>query len=107
MSCNVEFTDDGLTFKNLNLKYINTKTDKYDNEVVYYSILNENIKSVISKLITSNKLPYFLGEKNHILKVKSKYLTEEQKISGTATVKMKFYTYNEFNGYYVNELEFE
>ena len=52
-------------------------------------------------------MPYVLGEKNHILKVESRYLTDEQKISGTATVKMKFYTYNEFNGYQINELEFE
>ena len=35
MSCNLELTADGLTFKNVKLKYISTKTDGYGSAVSY------------------------------------------------------------------------
>ena len=106
MSCNLELTADGLTFKNLNLKYISTKTDGYGSEFSCYAILNDNFKDVIKVVSSDMKTPYFLGKDNdYILKVKTRYLTEEKKISGTATIKMKSYTYEEFTGYFVNGFE--
>ena len=105
MSCKMEFNaDDGITLKNLKLKYLSTKKDKYDNEFAYYSILNDNVKNIAMKINSSDKTPYFMGEKNFILKVKSRYITDEQKISGNFTAKMKYYNYNEITGYYINEL---
>ena len=104
MSCKMEFTNEGIVLKNLNLKYINTKTDKYDNEYAFYAILNDNIKNIATKLSDSKRLPYFLGSDNFVLKIKTRYLTEEQKVSGKATVNMKEYVYNEYSGYYVNEI---
>ena len=98
----MEFTSDGIVLKNLNLKYLTTKTDKYDNEYSYYSILNDNIKNIATKLSDSKRLPYFLGSDNFILKIKTKYLTEEKKSSGKFIVNMKEYEYNEYTGYYVN-----
>ena len=103
MSCKMEFTSDGIVLKNLNLKYINTKIDKYENEYAFYAILNDNIKNIATKL-DSKRLPYFLGSDNFVLKIKTRYLTEEQKVSGKATVNMKEYEYNEYTGYYVNEI---
>ena len=105
MSCKMEFTNDGIVLKNLNLKYLSTKTDKYENEYAYYSILNDNIKNIATKLSDTKRLPYFLGSDNFALKIKSRYLTEEQKISGTAIVYMKEYAYNEYTGYYVNSFD--
>ena len=66
MSCKMEFTKDGIVLKNLNLKYLNTKTDKYENEYSYYSILNDNIKNIATKLSDSKRLPYFLGSDNFV-----------------------------------------
>ena len=105
MSCKMEFTKDGIVLKNLNVKYLNTKTDKYENEYAYYAILNDNIKCIATKLGDAKKLPYFLGSDNFILKIKTRYLTEEQKICGTATVNMKHYEYNEYSVYFVNRFE--
>ena len=105
MSCKMEFTNEGVVLKNLNLKYINTKTDKYDNEYSYYAILNDNVKNIATKLSDTKRLPYFQGSDNFVLKVKTRYLTEEQKSSGTAIVNMKEYEYNEYSGYYVNKFE--
>ena len=104
MSCKMEFTKDGIVLKNLNVKYLSTKTDKYDNEYAFYAILNDNIKNIATKLSDSKRLPYFLGSDNFVLKIKTRYLTEEQKSSGTAIVNMKEYEYNEYTGYYVNEI---
>ena len=105
MSCKMEFTKDGIVLKNLNLKYLSTKTDKYDNEYAFYAILNDNIKCIATKLSDSKRLPYFLGSDNFVLKIKTRYLTEEQKVSGKATVNMKEYEYNEYSGYFVNSIE--
>ena len=105
MSCKMEFTNDGIVLKNLNVKYLNTKTDKYENQYAYYAILNDNIKSVATKLSDSKRLPYFLGSDNFVLKIKTRYLTEQQKKSGTAIVNMKEYDYNEYSGYFVNRFE--
>ena len=104
MSCKMEFTKDGIVLKNLNLKYLNTKTDKYENEYSYYAILNDNIKNIATKLSDGKRLPYFLGSDNFVLKIKTRYLTEEQKSSGKFTVNMKEYEYNEYTGYYVNSV---
>ena len=105
MSCKMEFTNDGIVLKNLNLKYLNTKIDKYENEYSYYTILNDNIKNIATKLSDSKRLPYFLGSDNFVLKIKSRYLTDAQKVSGTAIVNMKEYDYNEYTGYYVNSFD--
>ena len=99
----MEFTSDGIVLKNLNLKYLNTKTDKYENEYAFYAILNDNIKNIATKL-DSKRLPYFLGSDNFVLKIKTKYLTEEKKSSGKFIVNMKEYEYNDYTGYYVNSV---
>ena len=106
MSCKMEITNDGVVLKNLNVKYLNTKTDKYENEYAYYAILTDNIKCIATKLGDSKKLPYFLGADNFVLKIKTRYLTEEQKKSGTVIVNMKHYEYNGHSGYYVSEIAF-
>ena len=101
----LELTSEGIQFTKINLKYLKTSTDNYGNENSYYAVLNDNIKEIIKDVSTEMKVPYFLGkEQNYILKNKSKYLTDAQKISGTATIKMKAYNYEKVNGYYINEI---
>ena len=41
------------------------------------------------------------------MKIKTRYLKDYDKISGTALVHMKEIEYNEFCGYYINSLEIE
>ena len=103
----MESIDGGFVLKNLNLKYLKTSSDKYENEYVYYSISNETFKDAIIEFKNNEKLPYFLGKNNkYVLKIKGRYVTNKQKINGTATVKMTFYTYNEYSGYYIEEITF-
>ena len=58
-SCNLELTADGLTFKNVNLKYISTMTDGYGSEFSCYATLNDNFKDVIKVVSSDMKTPYF------------------------------------------------
>ena len=104
MTCKIE-NDVGITLDKINLKYISTKIDNYKNEIVYYAILNENFKDITKDIPFEMKTPYFEGKDNFMLKIKRKYLSEWQKMSGTATIKMKEYNFEDFKGYFVNGIE--
>ena len=68
--------DDEITvIKNVKVRYLTTKMDKYDNEIIWFKI----DKTSIGKLFVINevdfKLPYFETDDGKILlKVKSKML---------------------------------
>ena len=95
------------TLDKINLKYTSTKNDKYDNEFVYYAIQNKDFNDVDNEIADDMKCPWFKGNGNHVLKVKSKYLQEGQKINGEATINLKQYEYENKKGYYVNKIEFK
>ena len=106
MSLNV-VSDVGATLDKAKLKYISTKKDKYKNEFVYYAIKNKDFDDIINDVGEDMKCPWFKGKGGHVLKVKSKYLTEEQKINGEAVIILEQYEYEDMKGYYVNKIEFK
>jgi hypothetical protein len=95
------------TFNNIKLKYITTKIDKYDNEFVYYSIQNKDFDNAVKDIADDMRCPWFKGKDNYVLKVRSKYLTEGQKINGETMINLKQYEYENKKGYYVNKIEFK
>ena len=62
----------------LTTEYLSTKTDKYDNEVSYYKIIDKNYKNKMSAILSQQsdecKVPFWKTEDGeYILKVKKKY----------------------------------
>ena len=62
----------------LTTEYLSTKTDKYDNEVSYYKIIDKNYKNKMSAILKEVcdecKMPFWKTEdQEYILKVKAKY----------------------------------
>ena len=108
---------------NIKIKYVSSKTDKYNNEFSYYIIENENFLSKINDNgIASPKgddiikngngditFPWFVGKdyNNYLIKIKKRYLKEEEKISGEATINLKKYDYKDREGYYIDKIEFK
>ena len=91
--------------KNIELKYLSKKVDKYNNEFVYYLIKNKDFDNIINEIKEDVKCPWFKGDiGDFILKVKSSYL-EEKEINAEATINLKQYVYEDKNGYYVNKIE--
>ena len=90
--------------KNIELKYLSKKVDKYNNEFVYYLIKNKDFDNIIKEIKDNVKCPWFKGDTgDFILKVKSSYF-EEKEINGEATINLKHYEYENKNGYYVNKI---
>ena len=59
----------------LTTEYLSTKTDKYDNEVSYYKIIDKNYKNKMSAILSQQsdecKVPFWKTEDHeYILKVK-------------------------------------
>ena len=93
---------------NIHLKYLSSKTDKYDSEICYYAIETVNVDQVVKDIADELKMPYWVTPENkYILKVKSKYLEQEQKTKGVATLTLKKYNYESFTGYYVTQITFD
>ena len=97
--------DEYVTFKKINLKYISTKTDKFDNEIAYYEVLNDDFTETMKAAKDDVKKPYFKGDKNYIIKIKTKYLEENQKTSLVVDIDMKFYSFDLYSGYYVTKFK--
>ena len=96
----------------IKIKYLSTKTDKYNNEFSYYRIENENFASKVDDIIKNVEdnisFPWFLGkENNYLLRIKKRYLKDDEKISGEATINLKLYEYQNKKGYYINKIEFK
>ena len=92
---------------NICLKYISTKNDKYGMEFVYYSIKNKEFDDVVKDVKEDMRRPWFKGKEDYILKVKPKYVKEEEKIDGKATINLKNYDYNNIKGYFVYKIAFK
>jgi len=100
-----KFSKKHAKLNNIQLKYLSTKVDKYNNEFVYYSIKNKDFDDIINEIKEDVKCPWFKGDTgDFILKVKSSYF-EEKEIDGEATINLKHYEYENKNGYYVNKIE--
>lgn len=106
---NILIMDDDITvIKNVKVRFLSSKTDKYDNEIIWFRI----DKNSISKLSSLNKvgfnLPYFeTNDGKTLLKVKSKYVKIndlKNDIVISCDLSFKYYKMNDVQGYYVNKL---
>ena len=92
---------------NINLKYLTTKTDTYNNELSYYSVEKLDFDELVEDIPENLKKLYSKGGKNCVLKVKSKCLEESQKVIGVATITLKRYEHNGSVGYYIPKMCFD
>ena len=100
--------DEKVVIKNVKVKYLSTKQDKYDNETSYFKIKDKNIEQKFATLIKVDyKMPWFKSENGQtILKVKSKYvklkdgeLKKEELV--VVDITFKYYKFNDVEGFYV------
>ena len=101
--------DDEITvIKNVKVRYLTTKMDKYDNEIIWFKI----DKTSIDKLNVLNKvdfkLPYFeTDDGKTLLKVKSKNVKIndlKNDVVISCDIGFKYYKMNDVQGCYVNKL---
>ena len=101
-------------------EYLSTKTDKYDNEVSYFKIIDKNYKNKMSAILSQQtdecKLPFWKTEDHeYILKVKTKYTPKTKiDVNDIVTVNLMFKHYcmetNDdklLQGYYVKINSYE
>ena len=101
--------EEKIGIKSVRVEYISTKTDKYDNEIIYFKLRDKNVDlKFVSLIKPSYILPWFKSDKGHyILKVKTKYCKmKELKKEETALVDVifKYYKMNDIQGYYVSSI---
>merc|ERR1712078_393299 len=95
-------------------EYLSTKTDKYENEVSYYKIIDKNYKNKMSAILSQQcdecKMPFWRTDDNeYILKVKKKYAPKTTiEVNDIVTLNLMFKHYCMENsddqllqGYYV------
>ena len=101
-------------------EYLSTKTDKYDNEVSYFKLIDKNLKNKMSAILSQQsdecKVPFWKTEDHeYILKVKTKYTPKTKiDINEIVTVNLMFKHYcmetNDdklLQGYYVKINSYE
>ena len=98
--------DEKVVIKNVRVEYISTKTDKYDNELIYFKIKDKNIELKFANIVKDGfHVPWFKSDKGqHILKVKPKYakLKELAKdIVILTDITFNYYKMNDIQGFYV------
>ena len=101
--------DDEITVaKNVKVRYLTTKMDKYDNEIIWFKIDKTSIGklSVINKV--GFKLPYFeTDDGKTLLKIKSKNVKIndlKNDVVISCDISFKHYKMNDIEGYYVYKL---
>ena len=101
-------------------EYLSTKTDKYDNEVSYYKIIDKNYKNKMSAILSQQcdecKMPFWKTEDGeYILKVKKKYAPKTTiEVNDIVTLNLMFKHYcmetsddKLLQGYYVKIHSYE
>lgn len=100
--------EEKIGIKTVKVEYISTKTDKYDNEIIYFKLKDKVDLKFANLMKPSYILPWFKSDKGHyILKVKTKYCKmKELKKEETALVDVifKYYKMNDIQGYYVSSI---
>ena len=104
----------------LTTEYLSTKTDKYDNEVSYYKIIDKNYKNKMSAILSQQcdecKMPFWKTEDGeYILKVKKRHTPKTTlDVNDIVTVNLMFKHYcmetNDdklLQGYYVKINSYE
>jgi hypothetical protein len=101
-------------------EHLTTKTDKYDNEVSYYKVIDKNVKNKMSSILAQQcdecKMPFWKTEDSeYILKVKKKYAPKkdlEDHDIVTVNIVFKYYCMETdddklLQGYYIKNLTYE
>ena len=91
---------------NMNLKYLSTKKDKYENDISQFAIENIDFNEIIKDLPEKLKMPQWAGKDGFVLKVKNRHLEEKDKSKGVATITLKKYDYEQFIVYFVTKVAF-
>ena len=101
--------NDGVTLNRIKLKYLSKKKDSYGNELFYYVVENESFEEIVGILGKDFKVPWFKGEKNTVLKVKSRWLKGNKKATdgGMGNITMKEDNFEGTRGSYVNGIAFK
>ena len=88
----------------IKVKYLSTKIDGYGNEHVLYEIATDDFYDIVATVPKDFKVPWFKGKKKPILKVKSRWVKDNDKttIEGMVKIRMKEYDFEGSKGYYVN-----
>ena len=80
-------------------EYLSTKTDKYDNEVSYFKLIDKNLKNKMSAILSQQsdecKVPFWKTEDHeYILKVKKRHTPKNiLDVNDIVTVNMTFKHY--------------
>ena len=80
-------------------EYLSTKTDKYDNEISYFKLIDKNLKNKMSAILSQQcdecKVPFWKTEdQEYILKVKKKHIPKNRlDVNEIVTVNMTFKHY--------------
>ena len=80
-------------------EYLSTKTDKYDNEISYFKLIDKNLKGKMSAILSQQcdecKLPFWKTEDHeYILKVKKRHTPKNiLDVNAIVTVDMTFKHY--------------
>lgn len=100
--------NEGITLNKIKLKYLSTKKDGYNNENFFYAIKTEDFHDIVATVPKDFKVPWFPGKKSTILKVKSRWVKDNEKAAtgGVGNISMKEYDYEGTKGYYVNGIAF-
>ena len=101
-------------------EHLTTKTDKYDNEVSYYKVIDKNVKNKMSAIFAQQcdecKMPFWkTGDSEYILKCKKKYAPKkdlEDHDIVTVNIVFKYYCMETdddklLQGYYIKKLTYE
>ena len=101
-----------IEIKNINVAYISTKTDKYDNTICYFKVTDSKAKKrltpILSQMCDECRLPLWKTEDGeYLIKVKQRYAPTLLIPDTALTVKLtfKYYCMNKddtlLQGYYV------
>ena len=108
-----------ININDLLCEYISMKTDKYDNAIVWYKIVDPNYKQKMSPILSQQcdecKMPFFKTEDNaYMLKVKKKYTPKTMIDNGdivTLNLMFKYYCMEKddglIQGYYAKILSYD
>ena len=105
---------------NLTTEYLSTKTDKYDNEVSYYKIIDKNYKQKMSSILKEQcdecRMPFWkTDDQEIILKVKTRNIIPDKDLKNNDIVSLnmtfKYYCMQKdeslLQGYFIKITSYE
>ena len=98
-----------IIIKNVKVRFLTTKEDKYENEISYFKLVDKNIENKLAVINKEGyKTPYFKTDDGKILlKCKNKYVKVEVKKDDpiNCEIHFKYFKMEDFEGYYMSCLK--